>query len=445
MIDLIRAELREQSAAGVARAVALLAARGDIPSGAQLPTVREVARGLHMSSSTVGEAWRTLAAQGVLETQGRRGTYLRRVGEEPVRHFRHIHEAPVHIDLSTGYPDPALLPDLRPFLEEIAQGPAFAGYPEVALGDDLRQLVEDQLPFTPGSVLLGTDALSTISELLPILVRFGERAVVGTAEFAPYLDLLERAGLDKAPVPFDSEGFDLQEVRRALRAGARLVLLQPRVHNPTGRVTTGTRLAAIAEACREHDALILEVDHFGGLSSSPSMSAAETAPERTIHMRTFSKDLHPDLRVCALAGPRHLLDRLHERRIGGHWISSVNQRLLAALLSSPDVPHVVRHGKTVYDARRNAFVGELLAQGLEIHSRDGFNVWVPVRSEESALVYLAARGVGAAPGAPFRPGMAEGPHLRISIAAMTQGEVELARTIAVAARIRRLGAFEQRR
>jgi DNA-binding transcriptional MocR family regulator len=246
-------------------------------------------------------------------------------------------------------------------------------------------------------------------------------------------------------VPFDEEGFELQAVQNALRAGARLVLLQPRVHNPTGRPTTPARLAAIAEACREQDALILEVDHFGGLSSSPVMSAAQTAPERTIHMRTFSKDLHPDLRVCALAGPTHLLDRLHERRIGGYWISSVNQRLLAAMLASPAVSGVMQRAKAAYDVRRTAFVGELLAQGLEVHSRDGFNVWVPVRSEESALVYLAARGVGAAPGAPFRAGMAEGPHLRVSIAAMAEGEVELAQTIAVAARIRRLGAYESRR
>jgi DNA-binding transcriptional MocR family regulator len=445
MIGLIRAELREQSAAGVARSVALLAGRGDIAAGSRLPTVREVARELGMSSSTVGEAWRTLAMQGILDTQGRRGTFLRRAGEEPVRHFRHIHEAPVSVDLSTGYPDPTLLLDLRPYLREIAEGPPFHGYPDKALSDELRQLICDRLPFTPGSVLLGTDALSTVSEVLSILIRFGERVIVGSAEFAPYLDLLERRGAEKAPVPFDDDGFELEAVRTALRGGARLILLQPRVHNPTGRLTSRERLAGIAEACREHDANILEVDHFGDLSSSPVMSAAETAPERTIHMRSYSKDLHPDLRVCSVVGPTHLLDRLYERRIGGYWVSDVNQRLIAALLASPDVPGSVRQTKAVYDARRTAFVGELRGQGLEVHSRDGFNVWVPVRNEESALVYLAARGVGAAPGAPFRASPGEPPHLRVSIAAMGEEEVGLAQTIALAGQIRRLGAFEPRR
>jgi DNA-binding transcriptional MocR family regulator len=441
VIDLLRSELREQSARGVARALTVLAGRGDIPAGARLPAVREVARGLGMSSSTVGEAWRTLVAQGILQTEGRRGSFLRSVGEESVRHFRHIHEAPVDIDLSTGYPDPALLPDIRPFLREIAEGPAFGGYPEVALTDDLRQLIEARLPFPPASVLLGVDALSTVSELLPVLARFGDRAVVGAAEFAPYLDLLERHGLEKAPVPFDEEGFELESVRAALRGGARLVLLQPRAHNPTGRRTTRARLAAIAQACQRYDALILEVDHFGLLSSSPVVSAAETAPERTVHLRTYSKDFHPDLRVCVLAGPPVLLDRLHERRVGGAWLSAVNQRLLARMLASPEVDEAVRRSKAVYDARRADFVGELVAQGLTVHSQEGFNVWVPVRSEEAALVYLAARGIGAAPGAPFRASPAEPPHLRVSIADMGENAVELARTIAIASRIRRQGAY----
>lgn len=441
VIDMLRSELREQTAQGVARALAILAARGDIPTGSRLPTVREVARALGMSSSTVGEAWRLLAAQGILQTEGRRGTFLRRSGEEQVRHFRHILEAPVDVDLSTGYPDPALLPDLRPFLREVADGPTFLGYPEVSLDDELRQLIEERLVFSPESVLLGVDSLSTISELLPMLLRYGDRAVVGSAEFAPYLDLLERHGVEHAAVPFDEAGFDLEAVRAALRDGARLVILQPRVHNPTGRTTTPERLEAIAQACREHDALILEIDHFGQLSSSPGMSAAQTAPERTVHMRTYSKDLHPDLRVCALAGPALLLERLHERRIGGGWLSAVNQRLLARMLSSPEVAATVRRNKKVYDTRRSEFVGGLVAQGLDIHSRDGCNVWIPVKSEEAALVYLAACGVGAAPGAPFRASAAEPPHLRVSIAGMGDRASELAQTIAAASRIRRPGSY----
>ncbi len=446
MIDQIRQEMREQSADGIARAVAVLASRGEISPGDRLPTVRAVAQGLRMSSSTVGEAWRSLAAQGILDTQGRRGTFLRAgYADGSVRHFRHIHEVPVSVDLSTGYPDPELLPDLRPFVAALAEGAPYRGYPEVAVQEDLEQRVRSALPFEPRALTLGTDALLSLAELLPLLAHYGDRVAVGAVEFAPYLDLLERNGLDVVPFDYDDEGPSFEALRRATDAGAAVVLLQPRVHNPTGLVTSPERLSSIAELCRDTDTVILEVDHYGGLGSSPPMSAASVAPEHTVHLRSFSKDLHPDLRVCAIAGPRAVIDRLQERRIGGSWVSSLNQRLLAAMLGSSATPRLVARSKTVYDARRSAFITALAEQGVTVDSRDGFNVWVPVRSEESALLYLAAHGIGAAPGSPFVAGADVTPHIRVSVAAMRDRHEEHAATIAQASRVRRLGAYESRR
>jgi len=71
VIDQIRTALRTPSAEGIVRAVSVLAAQGDIAPGERLPTIRSLAKGIGVSSSTVGEAWRTLAARGILDTQGR--------------------------------------------------------------------------------------------------------------------------------------------------------------------------------------------------------------------------------------------------------------------------------------------------------------------------------------------------------------------------------------
>jgi len=122
----------------------------------------------------------------------------------------------------------------------------------------------------------------------------------------------------------------------------------------------------------------------------------------------------------------------------------VNQRLLAALLASQEVPELIRRSRAAYRDRRNAFVEGLAEHGVAVPSRDGFNVWIPVRSEESALVYLAARGIGAAPGSPFIANAMVGAHLRVSIAAMRDRHRELAKIIAKAATLRRLGAYEPR-
>ena len=79
--------------------------------------MRALARQLGTSPTTVSEAWQTLARVGAIESRGRNGTFVTdRPGPAPPTRYRRISEGPGHfaIDLSTGTPDPALLPDLGP-------------------------------------------------------------------------------------------------------------------------------------------------------------------------------------------------------------------------------------------------------------------------------------------------------------------------------------------
>jgi DNA-binding transcriptional regulator YhcF (GntR family) len=52
------------------------AARGDLPAGTRLPTVRALAEQLGLAPGTVARAYRELEADRVIETQGRRGTFV---------------------------------------------------------------------------------------------------------------------------------------------------------------------------------------------------------------------------------------------------------------------------------------------------------------------------------------------------------------------------------
>lgn len=51
--------------------------RGDLVAGAKLPTVRALAEQLDLAANTVARAYRELEADGVLSTEGRRGTFVR--------------------------------------------------------------------------------------------------------------------------------------------------------------------------------------------------------------------------------------------------------------------------------------------------------------------------------------------------------------------------------
>jgi DNA-binding transcriptional regulator YhcF (GntR family) len=60
----------------VRRQIAEGAASGALPAGHKLPTVRRLAADLDLATNTVAKAYRSLEADGVIETNGRRGTFV---------------------------------------------------------------------------------------------------------------------------------------------------------------------------------------------------------------------------------------------------------------------------------------------------------------------------------------------------------------------------------
>ena len=103
----------DRSPKGIAAAVHRLIRAGRLQTGDRLPTVRDLAKDLSISPATVSEAWQALGAVGAIQARGRAGTFVRDTVEptRPVRYLG-IGGAPLAegINLSTGTPDPALLP-----------------------------------------------------------------------------------------------------------------------------------------------------------------------------------------------------------------------------------------------------------------------------------------------------------------------------------------------
>lgn len=57
--------------------VAAMTVAGELSAGQKLPTVRQLAADLGLAANTVARAYRELEADGIISTQGRRGTFVR--------------------------------------------------------------------------------------------------------------------------------------------------------------------------------------------------------------------------------------------------------------------------------------------------------------------------------------------------------------------------------
>lgn len=433
--------IEDRSPHGIAAAISRLITTGDLAPGDRLPTVRELARALGVSPATVSHAWQTLAAAGLITSRGRSGSFVRSAPREWMpRRYQGLDGAlDAPLDLSRGTPDPSLLPPLGPVLATLevhADTAAYQAKPDIP---ELHDLLRATWPSPVESITVTNGALDAIDRVLATLVRYGDRVVVENPCFPPFLDLLEAYGLEAVGVEMDAEGMRPDAFAAALGSAPSIVLLQTRAHNPTGSSLSVSRAAELgrllARSRTAPNAIVIEDDHSGAISSSPDVTLATTLPDRVLHVKSFSKSHGPDLRVGALGGPRALVDRVVARRLlGPGWTSRTIQAVLHALLTDAGSVAAVEAARNAYAERRTALRDELRGVGVDLPPGDGINAWLPVADERDALVQLAAAGIRVAPGAPFQLGDTSAPHVRVTVGLVpVESAPQVARALASAA------------
>jgi DNA-binding transcriptional MocR family regulator len=399
--------------------------------------MRDLAVELGVNPNTVAAAYRTLRERGVIETAGRRGSRVRPKPATTAREYVR-EEVPAGVrDLANGNPDPALLPPL---------GPAFAAAAEqgdrapVLYGDDpldpelaraaRAELDVDGVP--DGPLVVTSGALDAIERVLAAHLKPGDTVAVEDPGWGSVLDLVPALGLRVAPVGVDDEGPLPDDVRHALGAGARALIVTDRAQNPTGAAVSATRARALRSVLREYpDTLLIEDDHGHAIVDVPLHPLAGTT-RHWAFARSAAKAYGPDLRLAVLTGDEVTLDRVRGRqRLGPGWVSLIVQRAVVRLWSDGSVdPKVVA---AAYGRRRDRLIGALAERGITARGRTGMNVWIPVPDETGAVSRLLHAGWAVAPGARFR--LNTSPGLRVTISTLTEPETHaLAEAIAAAAR-----------
>lgn len=436
LLSEIEQRLDRPTSRGLAAAVSRAVSDRVLAPGAKLPPIRTVAAELALSPTTVSAAWSQLARSGVIRTDGRRGTTVADGAAGGDRYKRALGR-PVSLaqDLSTGVPDGDLLPGLGRVLSTLQTAGTPSSYLEGPVLPDLEALLRQDWPYTPEALTVVDGAMDALDLVTRTLLRFGDRVVVEHPGFPPVVDLLEALNIEVLGVPVDEEGLAPDALGAAIaRAPVSAVVLQPRAQNPTGVAMTRGRARQLADVLRTAGALVVEDDSTHGLSTSPPVSLGEWLPERTLHIRSFSKSHGPDLRLAALSGSAQHVHALESRRhLGQGWSSRLLQRILVGLLTEPAAVAAVERARDIYDERRNLLVDALAAHHIAVGGAEGLNVWVPVHDEASAIVRLASQGIGVSAGAPFAVLPEPRGFIRVTAGLVRDGHAELGAAIAEAA------------
>jgi DNA-binding transcriptional MocR family regulator len=397
--------------------------------------MRELAEQLGVNPNTVAAAYRTLRERGVIETAGRRGRGGRPAPATTGRDHIRVDVPDGVRDVAHGSPDPALLPPLAgAFAAAAAEGDrAPVLYGADPLEPELARIARaaldaDGVPDGPLTVVSG--ALDGVERVLAAHLKPGDTVAVEDPGWGRTLDLVPALGLRTVPVGVDDEGPRADDVRRALEAGARALIVTDRAQNPTGAAVSATRARALRSVLQGHpEALLIEDDHGHGIVDVP-LHPLGGATRHWAFVRSAAKAYGPDLRLALLTGDAVTVDRVRGRqRLGPGWVSRLMQRALVRLWvdGAVDTSAVA----AAYGRRRDVLIGTLGRRGVVAHGRSGLNVWVPVPDETGAVARLLHAGWAVAPGARFR--LSAPPGIRVTVSTLTEDETEaLAAAIASA-------------
>lgn len=391
------------TAAEIAGHVRDLVAAGELAPGESLPPIRELAQSLGVNRNTVAAAYRMLATAGAAETHGRSGTTITGV---PVLDREGVASGGWAVNLASGNPDPAFLPDMSRALSRIRYEPPLYGTP--VIDEELLSWADEHLAPDVGGeyrLVLAHGAVDAVERLLTAHLTRGDAVAVEDPCFLSSIGTLRLNGFRTSAVPVDDHGMLPGRLEHAIRAGARAVILTPRAHNPTGASLTEGRTAELRAVLeRNPHVLVIEDDHFSAVSSFQYHRATPPSTNRWALVRSVSKFLGPDLRVAFIATDPDTAARLETRLSSGTtWVSHLIQQLVHTILTDSETSELLGQAQRAYAARSSFLVNALAEYGIRANPRpDGLNVWVEFdRPVQNLVSDLGELGWLVRPGDPF--------------------------------------------
>jgi 2-aminoadipate transaminase len=455
-------------------------AAGELGPDDKLPPTRELADMAEVNHLTAARAYRRLAETGLVTARVGQGTFVR-VGahhEAGAREdadwqlyalpeqfetygdrilaemFRQAGRDDV-IPLMVGYPADKLLP-----ADELARvtaatleehGARVHQYTDIEGAVELREQLAavmraEGCDDSPNQIVVTTGAHQAMTLTARAILRPGDTVACESPTFPGSIEALRRTGSSVLPVPVDDGGLDIGALELLLRRrDIRLLTLQPRLHNPTGRDLAPERRNRLCELALRYGFFIVEDEAYGPLrfeGQDPGPLRA-MLPSHVIFLSSLSKTVSPGMRTGWVAGSGPVLDRIvHEKRNDDIHSATLTQLVAARFLAGGHYQSQIERSISFYGERCEALLAtverELGPVMTVIRPLGGGHLWLTFRDplDERDLYDEAVRQ-----GVTFLPGgamMAERPratHIRLSCGYLDPDELtEGVRRLAVAVR-----------
>ncbi len=421
---------------------------GVLAAGARLPSVRQLARRLGISSSSVVNAYGRLISTGVIESRRGSGHFVsrrRKISERT--DLEQILQEPTD---AVGYAVNAL--DIGPNLVRAGSGFLPADWfdealPSSVIGHILRgkmtiaqtapaqglaalrrrlaqKLQQQWISVSPGLLVTTFGASHAFSLLARALIRPGDPVLVEDPGYFVLHAQLASNGARLVPVTRQADGPDIDAVEAAARLDRpRLFFTQTLFHNPTGTSTSAAKCHRLLALAERYNFYLVEDDVYGDLAQAESVRLAHLDElSRVFYVSSFTKVLSPGLRVGFIAAPAPFVQSLVRQKLMDVVAGSAVQEYIICdvLESGRYARHLTRIRNKLLKARASAETA-LSKAGILLESQDseGVFLWgrMPGDPDIEQLAREAlAKGIFLAQGSFFSPTRGYRHHLRFNAA-----------------------------
>ncbi|MEO8382923.1 MAG: PLP-dependent aminotransferase family protein [Acidobacteriota bacterium] len=218
---------------------------------------------------------------------------------------------------------------------------------------------------TPGDVMVTTGSQQALDLVAHTILDPGDVVAVELPTYIGGSASFFARSAELAGVRQDDQGIVPESLRElASRRRIKLLYTIPNFQNPSGRLMTQARRAAVLEIAEEHDFLIIEDDPYGELvytrdADTMAMKSRDTTG-RVIYLGSFSKVLAPGLRCGWIVAPQPLLERLEIAKQAADLCSGMlDQSIVEELISGGELAPQIEKVRAFYRGKRAVMLEEL--------------------------------------------------------------------------------------
>jgi DNA-binding transcriptional MocR family regulator len=378
-------------------------ASGVLPPGTRLPTHRHLAEQQGLALVTASRVYAELEAMGLISGETGRGTFVREIALPLSHGVDQQATAAGMLDLNFNYPSlPGQAELLRNGLRQLAlsgdleallryQPHAGRGHERASIA---RHLLDRGLSVEPEELLIVSGAQHGLAATVMGLLKPGDVVAVDALTYSGFKVIAEAHRLELVPIPLTERGPDLDGLERLCRKRRiKAVYTMPTLHNPMGWVMDLAWRERLVSIAREQGLLLIEDGAYAFLAEDPPVPLRALAPELTVYVSGFSKNIATGLRVGYVVAPLQ-------------WVAAIERAIRATTWNTPGVMTALVCGwvedgtvaRLEAEKRRDAMARQRLARtalaGLTLVSHPAsYFLWLPlpedIRADQVAVALLA--------------------------------------------------------